>query len=69
MPFNMIKIIKFYRKFQYGQEREFVHPDNNNEAGIIYCLTSKKTIDERTRNFIQGLSDNLIKFEEVFAPK
>jgi hypothetical protein len=26
------KIIKYYRKSNYGVEREFIHPDNKTEA-------------------------------------
>jgi hypothetical protein len=62
------KIIKYYRKSNYGVEREFIHPDNKTEATQIQFLTGKKTIDENVRLQILRLSNSTIDFEEVLAP-
>ncbi len=68
----MPKIIKFYRKSQYGQDREFVHPDNFNDATFISSLTNQKTISNKIRSDIENLftTDGIkgIQFQEVIAP-
>jgi len=64
----MKKIIKFYRKIQYGQTREFVHPDCAGDAKIISQLTGQRTIDGRIRELIRDLTGRWVEFEEVIAP-
>jgi len=64
----MKKIIKFYRKVQYGTEREFVHHANAADASIIRQLTGQRTIDGRIRELIRDLTAGCISFEEVIAP-
>lgn len=63
-----MKTILFYRKSQYGQEREFVHPDNQRDAQTISELTGKRTIDSHTRGLIQMLTAGTVIFKEVIAP-
>lgn len=64
-----MKIIKFYRKSQYGIERELIHADNDKDAYYIRMLTGKQTITPHIRADIEGLTNNQVKFEEVIAPK
>lgn len=63
-----MKIIKFYRKNQYGIEREYIHPDFEVEKIQIGKLTRQTTISRQIRDAIEILSSNSIKFEEVIAP-
>jgi hypothetical protein len=70
----MAKIIKFYRKNQYGVEREFVHPDNMIDAQFICVLTGKNTINKTIRERIKWISTpenglKTIEFQEVIAPQ
>lgn len=62
----MKKIIKFYRKSQYGIEREYV--SSAAERELINQLTGQKTIDPRIRFLIENLTDKYIQFEEILAP-
>lgn len=64
----MKKVIKFYRKNCYGINREFIHPENNNESFILFKLTGQKTITPFTRSLIEKLTDNQVNFLEVIAP-
>lgn len=63
-----MKLIRYYEKNQYGNLREFVHPDNASDAALIQRLTGQKTIDGSVRLVIEGLSDGSIQFEKVSAP-
>jgi len=63
------KIIKYYRKSQYGQDREFVHPSNAHDHFLISQLINQKTISPFVRDALEKISNNSIKFEEVLAPK
>lgn len=60
--------IKYYRTNQYGTEREFVHPDNADEADILRRLTGKTSIDSATRELVRDLSRGAVSFEETVAP-
>jgi hypothetical protein len=64
-----MKTIKFYRKTQYGLDREFVSADCQADAASIAGLTGLKTITPRIRALIEELTDGAVKFEEVLAPK
>ena len=63
-----MKQIKYYRKEQYGVEREFVHPENAGDGQIIRQLTGQKTIDGRIRELVRDLTGGLIHFVETLAP-
>lgn len=60
--------IKYYRKPQYGVEREFIHPSCEAQGSIIRQLTGQKSIDSRIRELIHDLTGGQIQFEEVIAP-
>ena len=60
------KIICYYRKSQYGVEREYVA--SKNEAELIHQLTGQKTINPCVRFLIENLSDHKIIFQEELAP-
>lgn len=62
------KIILFYRTSQWGNEREFIHPDSSGDASIVHQLTGKKTIDGRTRELIRDLTGGSVSFQETIAP-
>jgi hypothetical protein len=64
----MRKIIQFYRKIQYGIEREYIHPCCEGDAAIIRALTGKATIDGRIRELIRDLTAGAVSFQEVIAP-
>ena len=64
-----MKTIKFYTKEQYGNRREFIHPDNASDASLVQRLTGQKTVDMSIRLCIQQLSAGTIEFTEVVAPK
>ncbi|HEV7924442.1 MAG TPA: hypothetical protein VGR14_03760 [Verrucomicrobiae bacterium] len=63
-----IKIIHFYRKVQFGVEREFVHPDCEPDAKIIRQLTGQKTITPAVRELIRDLTASAVDFLESIAP-
>ena len=63
-----MKTIKNYRKNQYGQEREFVAPENADDADRIMRLTGQKTIRPEVRQWITALAGGAIQFEEIIAP-
>jgi hypothetical protein len=63
-----MKTIKYFVKSQYGQDREFVHPENEKEGQAIAGLTGQKTLTPRIRELICSLAPE-IKFEEVLAPR
>lgn len=63
-----MKTIKYYRKNQYGQEREFVAPENEADGKIIQQLTGQKTIDGRIRELIRDLTGSQVTFEQIIAP-
>lgn len=65
----MKKVIKFYHASQWGNHREFVHPDNSGDGQIIQQLTGQKTINGTIRELIRDLTGGQIQFEEVIAPK
>ena len=64
----MTKQIKYYRRSQYGVEREFVHPESAGDGQIISQLTGKKTIDGRIRELVRDLTGGSIYFVETLAP-
>ena len=64
-----MKVIKFYRKNQFGQEREYIHPDCSAAKSIITKLTGKETISEFIRFKFEELTEGQIIFQEVIAPK
>lgn len=64
-----MKTIKFYHTSQWGNYREFVHPDNAGDASIIAQLTGQKTINGTIRELIRDLTGGMVTFEEVIAPK
>ena len=61
-------IIKWYRTSQWGQVREFVHPESNADAAIIRQLTGQKTINGVVRELVRDLSRGYISWAEVMAP-
>lgn len=63
----MKKIIEFYSKDVYGNHLEYVV--NQADADIIRRLTKKKTITAEERELIRDLTDSLVEFKEVLAPK
>lgn len=63
-----MKTIKYFRTSQYGQEREFVHPESDGDGQIIRQLTGQKTIDGRIRELIRDLTGSQVSFVEVVAP-
>jgi hypothetical protein len=66
----MKKIIRYYRKQQYGVDREFLHPTEKPEyVQAIHNLTKQATINEFIRHQIEVLTDGQIVFMEVIAPK
>jgi hypothetical protein len=64
----MKKTIRWYRKIQYGTEREFVHPDCAGDAQLIRQLTGQKTIDGRIRELIRDLTACAVEFQDVLCP-
>jgi len=64
----MPKVIHYYRKVQYGCEREFIAPSCEADARIIRQLTGSKTISGVIRELIHDLSGGQITFLEVIAP-
>ena len=64
-----MKIIKYFRKSNYGNSREYICRENGQEKLMICYLTGKLTIDENVRRWIETLTDNTIRFEEVIEPK
>lgn len=65
-----MKIIKYYRKSVYGQQREYMSIENKSaDVGRIMQLTGKETINANFRSLIEALTDGQIKFEEILAPK
>lgn len=62
------KVIKFYSVKQYGNVREFVHPDHSAEAAIIAQLTGQKTINSVVRELIRDLTGSQVTFEQVLDP-
>lgn len=65
----MPKIIKYYVKSQYGQNREYIHSDHKADAESIGILTGQKTLNSKIRDEIEKLTDNSILFQEVIGPK
>jgi hypothetical protein len=63
-----MKKILYYRKTQYGVEREFVHPDWEKERQSIAWLTGQKTINEGVRAHVSSLTGGLVTFEETTMP-
>ena len=63
-----MKTIKYYVVSQYGQDREFVHPDNAVDAQTIRQLTGQKTITPTVRKLIGDLCGGNVVFEQVFPP-
>lgn len=69
MPFeNNKKVIRYYRKSQYGTEREFIHPTDAGDAQIVRQLTGRATIDSVTRELLRDLTGGYIEFREELAP-
>ncbi len=64
----MPKIIKYYRKSQYGQDREFVHPDNKSDGELVMKITNQKTLTPQIRNWFEAFCPE-VKFQEVVAPQ
>lgn len=64
-----MKTINYYRKVQYGVEREFIHPDCETDARTLLMLTGKRTIDQTVRGLVQMLSEGTVQFQEVLAPR
>ena len=64
----MKKIIKFYRKNNYGVTVEYIHPESAADQKIIQQLTGKKTICATVRELLRDLSAGQIEFSEVIAP-
>lgn len=64
-----MKTIKYYTKSQYGNNREFIHVDNDHDAYLVRMLTGKQTIDLGVRQWIEELSNKTIQFIEVSVPK
>jgi len=64
-----MKTIKYYTVSQYGNSREFVHPENSADASIIMQLTGQKTINSVIRELIRDLTGGLVTFQEVIAPR
>lgn len=69
-----MKTIKFYKTNQFGNLREFIHPDSQNEAGIIAKLTGQKTINVAIRELLRDLTTDAqgnrgIEFQQVIAPE
>lgn len=60
-----MKTIKYFVKNQYGNDREFVHPDNAGDAKILQQLTGQKTIDGRVRELVRDLTGGTVTFERV----
>ncbi len=65
----MKKVIKYYSVSQYGNLREFVHPDNSPDAKILSQLTGQRTINSVVRELVRDLTGGMVSFEEVMAPK
>lgn len=63
-----MKTIKYYRKSQFGNDREFIHPDNARDGEIIRAIYGLKTIDARTRDLITELTGGTVIFSETIAP-
>ena len=63
-----MKVIRYYRKNQYGVEREYVCNSNFVQGKEIEFLTGQRTLTRAIRTVIESLSDGAVKFEEVIAP-
>lgn len=61
----MVKTISWYRKSQYGCDRDYVVSTQEADAKIIQQLTGQKTIDGRIRELIRDLSGGQIQFQQV----
>ena len=57
------KYIEYYVREVYGNTLEYLkHPVN---AGLIFRITGKKTINRQLRNDLESLSGFRVKFVEV----
>lgn len=63
-----MKKILYYRKTQYGVEREFVARECETEDAAIRELTGQKTINAEIRGAIGRLTGGLVTFEETTMP-
>lgn len=63
-----MKTIKYYRKSQFGNDREFVHPENATDGDLIRRLTLQKTITPPIREMIAELTGGAVIFVETIAP-
>lgn len=63
-----MKTIKYYRKSQYGQDREFVAPENEADGQLIRQLIGQKTITPGIRAVIESLTNGAVSFVETIAP-
>jgi len=63
-----MRIIKYFRRVNYGIESKYIHPDYAGDQKIIQQLTGKKTIDSITMELIRDLTGAQIRFVETFAP-
>jgi hypothetical protein len=62
------KTIKFYARAQYGNVREFIHPDHAGDAAIIAQLTGQKTINSSVRELLRDLTGCQVDFVQVLDP-
>jgi hypothetical protein len=63
-----MKTIKYYRKSQYGQDREFIAAEHEADAALIRALTGQKTVTPRIRELITELTNGAVSFVEIIAP-
>jgi hypothetical protein len=61
-----LKVIKYYRRRNYGAEHEYVA--DRGDALILQRLTGQKTINGVIRELVRDLTGGLVGFEEVIAP-
>ncbi len=62
-----MKLINYYTKNVYGRELEYVVDPQS--AQFIANLTGSKTLKPQDRVNIEGLTDGLVKFEQVLKPQ
>jgi hypothetical protein len=62
------KIIKWYSVNQWGNAREYVHPDCAADGAIIAQLTGQKTLNSAIRELLRDLTGCAVDFQQVLPP-
>lgn len=66
---TLIKTISFYRTSQYGTPREFIAPSHTDDAKLVQSLIGQKTITAQVRETLTKLTNGVIQWQEVIAPR